>query len=224
MVIEAQGGRCFRTPCPNCQRSRHTSVSGSAPTPRTGSVQGYDPLSDSAQIGPPLIRRGIPGSLRSAPEHERTSTPPTAVLHTPPCVPAGVVRCVSECTQYTIQRWRRDRSSGSAAGRGPDVHPPCMCRATLRRRWTAVAVTVLRCTLPLLSGLRSYTRLWPGVRSLEPETQVSVEGTSPNPTTPFHCRHRLLPPPGAAPPRLNHCSFQLGSSMASRPGPFRAMG
>ena len=26
-------------------------------------MQGYDPLSDSAQIGPPLTRRGIPGSL-----------------------------------------------------------------------------------------------------------------------------------------------------------------
>ena len=38
LVIEAQGGRCFRTPYPNCQRSRHTSVSGSAPTSRTGSV------------------------------------------------------------------------------------------------------------------------------------------------------------------------------------------
>ena len=32
LVIEAQGGRCFRTPCLNCQRSRHTSVSGSAPS------------------------------------------------------------------------------------------------------------------------------------------------------------------------------------------------
>ena len=53
LVIEAQGGTWFRTPCPNSQRSRHTSVSGSAPTPRTGSVQGYDPLSDSAQIAPP---------------------------------------------------------------------------------------------------------------------------------------------------------------------------
>ena len=53
-----------RTPCPNCQRSRHTSVSGSAPTPRTMSVQGYDPLSDSAQIGPPLVRRGAVGVLR----------------------------------------------------------------------------------------------------------------------------------------------------------------
>ena len=29
------------TPCPDCRRSRHTSVSGSAPTPRNGSVQGY---------------------------------------------------------------------------------------------------------------------------------------------------------------------------------------
>jgi hypothetical protein len=36
LVIEAQGGKWFRTPCPNCQRSRHTSVSGSAPTPRRG--------------------------------------------------------------------------------------------------------------------------------------------------------------------------------------------
>ena len=38
-----------------CQRQR--------PDPAKGPVQGYDPLSDSAQIGPPLIRRGIPGSL-----------------------------------------------------------------------------------------------------------------------------------------------------------------
>ena len=38
-----------------CQRQR--------PNPAKGPVQGYDPLSDSAQIGPPLIRRGIPGSL-----------------------------------------------------------------------------------------------------------------------------------------------------------------
>jgi len=53
----AQGGRCFRTPCPKttvlivngvghfCQRQR--------PDPAKGPVQGYDPLSDSAQIGPP---------------------------------------------------------------------------------------------------------------------------------------------------------------------------
>ena len=41
-------------PCPNCRRSRPpVCVSGSAPTPRKGSVQGCDPLSDSAQIGPP---------------------------------------------------------------------------------------------------------------------------------------------------------------------------
>jgi hypothetical protein len=76
---------------------------------------------------PPSCRRGISGCLRSAPEHERASTPPTQ-SESPTCVPAGVVGCVSEWT-YAMHGCR-DRSSGSVAGRGPDVHPPCMCCAT----------------------------------------------------------------------------------------------
>ena len=96
-VIEARRGTWFTTRCPNSRAEPSKSVSGSAHPDPAKKVD----LWLRSQIGP-LVRRGIPGCLRSAPEHGQASTPPTQ-SESPTCVPAGVVGCVSECTRENTQ-------------------------------------------------------------------------------------------------------------------------
>ena len=61
-VYRYHGRRCFRTPCPIVVRSR-PKCQRQRPDPAKGVGSGL-----RSQIGP-LARRGIPGCLRSAPEH-----------------------------------------------------------------------------------------------------------------------------------------------------------
>ena len=109
-------------PVSYCRAGAVQSASGSAPTPQKGVGSGL-----RSQIGP-LARRGIPGCLRSALEHERASTPPTQ-SESPTCMPAGVVGGVSERTRENTQ-YNDDAVIGLVTQHvvqlhGPDVHPPC---------------------------------------------------------------------------------------------------
>ena len=75
-VIEARRNR-FRTPCRSGVVGRRSKSRWQRPDPAKRIGSGL-----RSQFGP-LARRGIPGYLRSAPEHGRASTPPTHNITTP---------------------------------------------------------------------------------------------------------------------------------------------